>query len=75
MLTRRSSTTARTKMFVFIPVLMVCIFCFSKNIFSQNNTHSKGPIAFIGNTGMHSFVTYEQVFADPSINTVILSAR
>ena len=36
MLTRKSTAASRTKMLVFVPLVLVCILCFSKNIYSQN---------------------------------------
>ncbi len=41
MLIRTSSAAARTKMLVFLPLLLVCMLCFSKNVFSQTSASLK----------------------------------
>ena len=69
MLTRRSTVLAKSKMLVFIPLATVCIFCFSKNSFSQK-PNQKGLIAFpfgITDTAQLTHATYDQMLANPSL--------
>ena len=49
MLTRKSSTTARIKMLVFVPLALVCALCFSKNAFSQKFVKNGNVITYRGN--------------------------
>jgi bla regulator protein blaR1 len=54
MLTRRSSALAKSKMFIFIPLAMVCIICFSKNSFSKRNERNGNIVQYRGNTFEYS---------------------
>ena len=49
MLTRRSTTAAKTKMLVFVPLAVVCIVCFSKNGFSQKFEKNGNTVTYKGN--------------------------
>ena len=49
MLTRRSTTAAKTKMLVFMPLAVVCIVCFSKNSFSQKFEKNGNTVTYKGN--------------------------
>ena len=82
MLTRRSSAAARTKMLVFIPLLMVCILCFSKNIFSQGNAKKKALDAVMltshPDTAMykhHLITNYDLILSDPQLVSVHPGAK
>jgi len=50
MLTRRSSVAAKSKMLVFIPLLLVCVMFFTQNGLSQSSDSKIEIIAFKGNT-------------------------
>ena len=62
MLTRKSTTASRTKMLVFVPLVLVCILCFSKNIYSQNQKKILAHTLAFGITDtMRSYkITYDQ---------------
>lgn len=49
MLTRRSSALAKGKMLVFVPVALVCFFCFSKNGFGQKFERNGNHVTYKGN--------------------------
>jgi len=49
MLTRKSSATSRTKMLVFMPLVLVCIVCFTKNSFSQKFERHGNIVTYRGN--------------------------
>ena len=49
MLTRRSTTAAKTKMLVFVPLAVVCIVCFSKNGFSKKPERHGNIITYKNN--------------------------
>jgi hypothetical protein len=65
MLTRRSTAVSRIKMFVFIPLALVCIVCFSKSSFSQKFERKGNIVTYRGNT-----FEYGQ---NPQIDTQILT--
>ena len=69
MLTRKSTTAARTKMLVFIPVIMVCLLCFSKNIFSQNKATATGPVAKMAKLDISSgkVTSWDAILEDPTV--------
>jgi len=68
MLTRRSSAASRTKMLVFIPLALVCMICFSKNVFSQKNSGSDPFLLAFGNKNLGiNRTTLNDVLANPSI--------
>ena len=50
MLTRRSNFAAKSKMLVYLPLVLVCVFCFSKNIFSQKPIKQGNLLKYNGNT-------------------------
>jgi len=50
MLTRKSSAIAQSKMLVFLPLVAVCILCFSKNSFSQKFVKNGNMVTYKGNT-------------------------
>ncbi|MFI5196911.1 MAG: M56 family metallopeptidase [Chitinophagales bacterium] len=50
MLTRRSSTAAKSKILVFIPLLLVCIICFSQNTYSNRPKKEGNICIYKGNT-------------------------
>ncbi len=50
MLTRRSTALAKGKMLVFVPVALVCLLCFSKNVFSQGFKKDGNHVSWNGNT-------------------------
>ncbi len=68
MLTRRSSNTAKIKMIVFIPLLLVCILCFTKNIYSKDPKKGSANVhvlAFgITDTARSHHITYDQALAN-----------
>jgi beta-lactamase regulating signal transducer with metallopeptidase domain len=49
MLTRKSSAISKIKMFVFIPLALVCIICFSQNSFSQKPKTNGNFATYRGN--------------------------
>ena len=49
MLNRRSSALAGTKRFVFIPLVLLCVVCFSKNSFSQKFIKNGNYVTYKGN--------------------------
>ena len=49
MLTRKSSLAAKGKMFVFMPLILVCIVCFSKNSFSKKFEKNGNVVTYRGN--------------------------
>jgi len=65
MLTHRSTNAANSKMLVFIPLLMVCILCFSKNSYSQKPKKTYTHILAFGQAdkGNHK-ITYDQALAN-----------
>ncbi len=50
MLTRRSSSIAKIKMLVFVPLAVICIACFSKSAFSQKPKKEGNVMVYNGNT-------------------------
>jgi beta-lactamase regulating signal transducer with metallopeptidase domain len=74
MLTRKSTAVSKIKMFVFIPLALVCIVCFSKNSFSQKFERKGNMVTYRGNT----FEYYQntridtQVLVDPVTNEQIV---
>ena len=69
MLKHTLTAVARTKMLVFIPLLMVCILCFSKNIFSQNKTASTTPVAKMAKMDASGgkITSWDVILADPTL--------
>ena len=49
MLTHRSSEIARSKLLLFIPLLIVCVFCFSQNSFSNKPKKEGNVCLYRGN--------------------------
>ncbi len=72
MLTRRSSAAARTKMLVFIPLLLVCVLCFSKNIFARGDHGKPRPIVTLNNipdTTLGLVIdNYDIILSDPRLD-------
>jgi hypothetical protein len=74
MLTRTSSSIAKSKMLVLLPLAFACVLCFSKNSFSQN-AKEKYPIVTgfgVSNANMERPIkalatTYDKVFANPKL--------
>jgi hypothetical protein len=50
MLTRHSSSVAKTKVLVFVPLTIVCLFCFSQNTFSHRPEKIGSFAKYRGNT-------------------------
>ncbi len=50
MLTRTSTTASRGKMFLFIPLALICLLCFSRNSFSQKFERNGNKVTYRGNT-------------------------
>ncbi len=50
MLTRKSSSVAKTKVLVFVPLTIVCLFCFSQNTFSHRPEKVGNFAKYRGNT-------------------------
>ena len=50
MLTKRSTTAAKSKMLVFLPLAVVCTLCFSKTSFSQRFIREGNKVTYRGNT-------------------------
>lgn len=50
MLTRRSTTVSKIKVLLIMPVLAVCIICFSKNSFAQKFQRNGNVVTYRGNT-------------------------
>ena len=71
MLTRRSTTAARTKMLLFIPVVLVCMLCSSKNVFSQGKTWKSNvyvTLANVPDTSWHANIkSYEPIISNPQL--------
>ena len=49
MLTRKSSATAKIKMFVLLPLLCICIICCTRNSFAQKFEKNGNLITYRGN--------------------------
>ncbi len=64
MLTRKSSAASQTKMLLFIPLALVCFFCFSKNGFAQKFVRKGNTVTYKGNT-----IVYAQ---DSKVDTVTM---
>jgi len=71
MLTRRSTTVSKIKMFVFIPLALVCTICFSKNGFSQKFVRNGNIVTYRGNTFEYSEAAKPdtQILTDPVTGT------
>lgn len=50
MLTRKSTAVAKTKLLVFVPLTIVCLFCFSQNTFSHRPEKIGNFAKYRGNT-------------------------
>lgn len=69
MLTRRSSLAARSKILLFMPLAVVCLFCIPTQGFSQKTAAAKIAITPFGinDTAAYYTVTYDQILANPTI--------
>ncbi len=50
MLTRKSSAAAKSKLLIFLPVLLVCIVCFTQNSYSRKPNKTGNFLHYKGNT-------------------------
>ena len=67
MLTRKSSTAARIKMLVFVPLVMACVLCCSKNGFSQTALPYKGVVIPFGHadTTLSEPMSIKEILKNP----------
>lgn len=68
MLTRKSSALAQSKRAIALPLLLVCMLCFTKNAFSDDKRTVKGnKVTYKGNViTMHTFPEDTAIVEDPS---------
>jgi hypothetical protein len=65
MLTRKSSSIAKGKMLVLLPLAFASILCFSQNSFSQKAANGE-PVVILGNySNLSNHASTEEIIADP----------
>lgn len=66
MLTRKSSTASKIKMLIFVPLALICMLCFSKNIFSQKFEKNGNIVTYRENKFEMSTPVYDtMILVDP----------
>lgn len=68
MLTRNSSALSKSKMLLALPITLVCVLCFSKNVFSDDKRTINGnKVTFKGNVfTMRSYPEDTTIVVDPT---------